>query len=58
MEHINHRTFYHMILAGARQIIGNEKELNKINVFPVADGDTGSNLAHLMQMIVRDTKWT
>lgn len=57
MELINHRTFYHMILTGAHQIISKEKELNKINVFPVADGDTGSNLAYLMKMIVRETKW-
>lgn len=58
MELLNHQKFYHMILAGAYQVIGKEKELNKINVFPVADGDTGSNLAHLMRMIVRETKWT
>lgn len=58
MEYINHQSFYHMILSGARQIIVRENELNRINVFPVADGDTGSNLAYLMRMIVRETRWT
>ncbi|MGC6767112.1 DAK2 domain-containing protein [Enterococcus sp. LJL51] len=37
---------------GAADLIANKDELNKINVFPVADGDTGSNLASLMQTIL------
>ncbi len=31
--------------AGIAQLIGEEDLLNRINVFPVADGDTGTNLA-------------
>lgn len=58
MSILNHRTFYHMILGGAAEIIAMEKELNALNVFPVPDGDTGSNLAHLMRMIVRETRWS
>ncbi len=38
--------------AGAEKVIHEKEELNKINVFPVADGDTGSNLASLMQGII------
>ncbi|MGL4483027.1 MAG: DAK2 domain-containing protein, partial [Lactococcus garvieae] len=38
--------------AGAEKVIHQKEELNKINVFPVADGDTGSNLASLMQAII------
>ncbi|MFC5528136.1 DegV family protein [Cohnella yongneupensis] len=56
MQFLNHQMFYRMILAGANEIIAREKELNAINVFPVPDGDTGSNLAYLMRMIVRETK--
>lgn len=37
---------------GANELIEKKDELNKINVFPVADGDTGSNLASLMQTIL------
>ena len=40
------------IIAGAQKVINRKDELNKINVFPVADGDTGSNLASLMQTII------
>lgn len=32
------------ILAGCKEIISHEKGLNKINVFPIPDNDTGSNL--------------
>jgi DegV family protein with EDD domain len=33
------------LTAGARRVIAGRDLLNRINVFPVADGDTGSNLA-------------
>ncbi len=33
------------LIAGARRVISRRELLNKINVFPVPDGDTGSNLA-------------
>ncbi len=33
------------LIAGARRVIADREVLNKINVFPVPDGDTGSNLA-------------
>lgn len=56
MEVLNHRNFYPMLLSGAKEMINHQKELNEINVFPVADGDTGDNLAHLMGMILRDSK--
>ena len=40
-------------IAGARRVIAGRDELNRINVFPVADGDTGSNLSstfgHVLQ---------
>ena len=42
------------IFSGAKLVIQNKIELNDINVFPVADGDTGSNLASLMQAILND----
>jgi DegV family protein with EDD domain len=39
-------------LAGAQRIFENQGLLNKINVFPVADADTGTNLASTMRSIV------
>lgn len=44
------------IQEGARRLINGKQELNKINVFPVADGDTGSNLASLMQTVLEETE--
>ncbi|ADI00102.1 DegV family protein [Salisediminibacterium selenitireducens] len=58
MEMLNHRQFYDMLMSGAHEIIHHQKELNDINVFPVADGDTGNNLAYLMETIIRETRWT
>jgi DegV family protein with EDD domain len=44
--------FYYSFMNGARTVIQNRKHLNQINVFPVPDGDTGSNLTSLMQSII------
>ena len=49
---LNGFQIYDYIISGARQIIKNEKQLNEINVFPVADSDTGSNLAFTMNNII------
>lgn len=43
---------YYSIIAGAQRIFEHQKLLNKINVFPVADADTGTNLASTMRSIV------
>ncbi|MFN7095559.1 MAG: DAK2 domain-containing protein, partial [Burkholderiales bacterium] len=50
--------FYGMILTGAKQVIVNEGELNRLNVFPVADRDTGTNLASMMRYIVDNLSLT
>ena len=44
--------FLDMIKAGAHGIISNEALLNRINVFPVSDRDTGSNMASLMRYLI------
>ena len=44
--------FYYAFLAGAKRILENQKELNRINVFPVPDADTGTNLASTVRAIV------
>jgi len=43
---------YYSIIAGAHRIFEHQKLLNKINVFPVADADTGTNLASTMRSII------
>jgi hypothetical protein len=43
---------YNAFIIGARNVISEKNSLNKINVFPVPDGDTGTNLASLMNSII------
>jgi len=38
-----------MLLGGASSLLENVEELNALNVFPVADGDTGTNMYKTMQ---------
>lgn len=49
---IDGRTLYYTFVSGARKILENQAELNKINVFPVRDGDTGTNLASTLRSVI------
>lgn len=49
---IDGRNLYYAYIAGAKKIIEHQTELNKINVFPVNDGDTGSNLAGTVRSVL------
>jgi dihydroxyacetone kinase-like predicted kinase len=40
---------------GAKEVAENRKELNQTNYFPVADGDTGTNLHYTLQRIVHNS---
>ena len=46
------RNLYYTFVAGARKVIEHQVELNKINVFPVNDGDTGTNLASTIRSVL------
>jgi len=46
------RNLYYAFIAGARKVIENQVELNRINVFPVKDGDTGTNLAGTVRSVI------
>lgn len=52
ITHIDGKKFYYSFLAGAKNLFDNHKHINKINVFPVPDADTGTNLASTFQSIV------
>ncbi len=39
------------LLAGAERVIAQRDELNRINVFPVPDGDTGTNMAFTLAAV-------
>ena len=49
---LNGKRFYFSFLAGAQKVFEHQNALNKINVFPVQDGDTGTNMASTMRAIV------
>jgi len=40
------------LIAGARRVVAEREQLNKINVYPVPDGDTGSNLAFTLSGVL------
>ena len=47
---------YKSFIIGAKNVIQEKNALNAINVFPVPDGDTGSNLASMMSSIIERSK--
>lgn len=46
---------YRAIVAGIRQVISKQEYLNSINVFPVPDRDTGTNMALTLNAILEGT---
>lgn len=52
--YVSARRFKALIQAGADWVLKNREMLNKINVFPVPDGDTGSNMSMTLAAAVRE----
>lgn len=50
---INTTQLYNAFIHGAQTLIAQRQSLNAINVFPVADGDTGTNMASTVEAILR-----
>ncbi len=46
--------FFHALKQGCLNLIRQKEQLNQINVFPVADGDTGDNMAATALSIVQN----
>ncbi len=55
---IDGEKFYNAFAKGAEKVIEKRKLLDDINVFPVADGDTGKNMAQTLRSIAENTKPT
>ena len=53
---ITNEQIYKSFIIGAKTVISEKNDLNAINVFPVPDGDTGTNLASLMLTIIERSK--
>jgi len=53
---INGEYLYYAFSSGKDAVMEKRNHLNKINVFPVADGDTGTNLVLTMRSIVHGSR--
>lgn len=53
---INGKFLYYAFIAGGNQILKNQIEINRINVFPVDDKDTGTNLASTVRSVIDNIK--
>ncbi len=51
---INSTEFRKMVLVGAKQLEINRAKVDALNVFPVPDGDTGTNMSLTMQSTVKE----
>ena len=51
---INSTEFRKMITFGARLLENNRAKVDALNVFPVPDGDTGTNMSLTMQSAVKE----
>ena len=53
---IDGRFLYYAFLAGGKKILQNQAQINRINVFPVNDKDTGTNLASTIRSVLDNIK--
>ncbi len=51
---INGSTLREMVVAAASMLEANKQSLNDLNVFPVPDGDTGTNMSLTMQSVLKE----
>jgi len=56
VQKINGKYLYYAFVAGGNQILQNQYEINEINVFPVRDKDTGTNLASTVRAVIDNIK--
>ena len=52
IKYLDGKRFLISVLAGANEIFSQKDYLDKINYFPVPDGDTGTNISGTFQGIV------
>ena len=53
VKKLNGNDFFNALVSGITNIISTHEHLNKINVFPVPDGDTGTNLLFTLRPIIQ-----
>ena len=52
INYLNGIRLHRAIVAGIRKVVSHQDYLNKINIFPVPDGDTGTNMAFTLTAIL------
>ena len=55
-KNINGATFSKMVIAAAKLLEVNREQIDTLNVFPVPDGDTGTNMSLTMQSAIKELK--
>ena len=58
LDNVSGHEIYYGFLAGTRKVTSYREELNRINVFPVYDSDTGNNLSATLNYIVEEVRPT
>ena len=58
IDKINGAAFKEMVLFGAACIAGQKQAINDLNVFPVPDGDTGTNMSMTIGTAVTELRKT
>ena len=53
-QKLNGSLFQSMVIQGAYAIADKKERANQLNVFPVPDGDTGTNMAMTMSAAVKE----
>ena len=53
---LNGKQLYDAIAVGIENLVAHQKTLDEINVFPVPDGDTGTNMVFTLIPVIKDYK--
>ena len=53
---INGRDFYNMVVNASNRLAEKSDYVNALNVFPVPDGDTGTNMSMTIKAAVKEIK--
>ncbi len=58
IQYIDGQRFRRALIAGGRRLLQYTDQLNRINVFPVADSDTGTNMAGTIAAVIQGLSQT
>ena len=56
IQHLSGQRLYDVIVIGIKNLAVHQKTLDEINVFPVPDGDTGTNMVFTLMPVVDELK--